>query len=312
MSVRGFSAQLSFLLIFCFGTLPSKSEPEQTVADTSDQDFVSINAKEMSELSGIWPLYQRLLQEQKKQRLRLSSDPLQELKDRQNILYLHQKISQSYQTTVAELRSALAKLDSEIVRLTDLRSVAANNRTKIQHRVTNTNLVSGGATKIGGYTAALAKAVPLPTNALEVFDGSVQMGLSALMLHQEHQEEKISSKTPESLLTFLNPKDSKTKTFPKTVGDYLNHPIPGRLDAKSRRQLVIDSWLNMRRVVQNGGRSEAPSASPDLRLLITKDNDVAVTMAMMGDIRVSLESMENSLAELSELLSNSYKQDPEF
>ena len=306
----------------CLCMSPAWSQSDSPVDDTkinqtststsAELNALSATAREMLELTGILPLYLQLELEQKQQPDKARAELLKLIQARQNIIYLHQKITQSYQTADAQLRSSIAKLDFELSYMTDLHSVGSSQRTKIQHRASLTNLISGGATKIGGYTAALAHADPLPTNALEVFDGIVQVGLSGLILRQEHKEESESLLIPEAISTFLNPRDGRPKNYPASVWTYLNHPIPGRQDGKTRRQIVLDSWLSMRRVVENGGRSEIPNSSPSFRLVVTKDNNIDVTLAMMQDIRATLSGMENSLADISELLHTSYDHDPNF
>jgi hypothetical protein len=302
----------SCIAAFLAPTAVAQTKQQNSRAESSESgrlNSIDDTAREMLELTGILPMYFDLQDEQKRQPSKNITDKLELIQARQNVIYLHQKITQSYQTADAELRSAIAKLDFEASSMTDLRAAGSSQRSKIQHRASVTNLVSGGATKIGGYTAALAHADPLPTNALEVFDGVVQMGLSGLILRQEHSEENEGLVIPEAISTFLNSGEAHPKNYPASVWTYLNHPVPGRADGKSRRRLVVDTWLKQRRVVENGGRSEAPKSAPTFRMVMTKDNNIDVTLAMMQDIRATLSGMESSLASISELLRQTYSND---
>ena len=88
--------------------------------------------------------------------------------------------------------------------------------------------------------------------------------------------------------------------------------LPGRQDGKNRRQLVIDAWIGMGRVIANTGRANTAATSGSLRPSPAAENNIEITMAMMSDIKAVLSGMETSMAELSRTLKSSYAKDPEL
>jgi hypothetical protein len=297
------------------GIVSPKEATDARAPDRSDanaDNVMSADAREVAELTGIFTLHERLLAEQKRMPVPKSGDPLQDIRMHQKIIYLHEQISQYYQTTDSDWHSVVARLDSELSKLNDLKIMVSDEHARAQHRTTFTNLFSGGVTKIGGYTTALTKTSAIPTNVLEVFDGTVQMALSSLMLRQEGRERKMSRLFPETLLSFLSSGDRIPKAYPSSVWEYLNHPLPGRQDGKNRRQLVIDAWIGMGRVIANTGRANTAATSGSLRPSPAAENNIEITMAMMSDIKAVLSGMETSMAELSRTLKSSYAKDPEL
>jgi hypothetical protein len=292
---------------------PAQVEPLGAAEPAHPDMTMTAGAREVAELTGIFPLYQRLLIEQQKATSSVPSDTNEDIRRNQRIIYLHGRITQSLQTIDCELRRALGRIDSDAADLNDLKALLSDERAKVQHRTSLVNLVSGGATRIGGYTTGLATPNTLPINVLEIFDGVVQIGLSSLMVRQEHREKRSSQLTPETITSFLSMRETP-QSFPKIVWAYLNHPLPGRKDGKSRRQVVIDNWIGMGRVTESNSRLSStgvlpgPAIKPDR----STESSLDVTLAMMSDIKATLSSLEASLAELSETLRLSYANDPEF
>jgi hypothetical protein len=274
---------------------------------------MSPGAQEVAVLTGILPLYQRLLSEQQKASLNHTPDDvLEDIRRNQRIIYLHSNIAQCLQTMDCELRRAIGRIDSESSDLTDLKALLSEQRSKMQHRTSLVNLVSGGATRIGAYSTGLTTSNTIPINLLEIFDGVVQIALSSVMVRQEHREQRSSRLTPESITSFLATGKATPHDYPQVVWDYLNHPLPGRKDCKGRRQLVIEGWVGMGRVGESTGLTPPAERGPGPALSPTRSSErsLDITLAMMSDIKAALSSMEASIAELSETLHHSYANDP--
>jgi hypothetical protein len=270
---------------------------------------ISKDARELAELTGIMPLYQRLRNEQQSASQTLARDPIQEMSRNQRIINLHARIMQCLQTVDCELRRVNAQIDSDSADVNDLRAVLAEERASVQHKTSLINLASGGATRIGAYSTAIATDNPLPVAIPEIVDGMVQMALSGLMVRQERKEKRARKLIPETITSFLSWHEKTPKVFPQVVWDFLNHPVPGRTDGMSRRQLVIQAWVGMHRVVE----TTVDDGTSGHKVKIEKPNEASIdiTIAMMSDIKAALSTMAASLAELSEEMRNSYTSDPE-
>jgi hypothetical protein len=295
--------------------LASTEAPGELEKSLSSDVDLSPGAHEVALLTGILPLYQRLQSEQKKAALSNSSaDDLDSIRRQQRIIYLHAYIGQCLQTMECELRRSMARIDSESADLSDLKASLADERARVQHRTSIANMVSGGATRIGAYTTGLATPNTLPINLLEIFDGIVQIGLSSVMIRQERKEHRSDKTSTETITVFAASGKTNPPDYPQAVWDYLNHPLPGRKDGKSRRQLVIEDWSSMGRIAESTSGTSASAAEPTpvIRLRRSPEHSLDVTLSMMADIKAALSSMEASIAELSEALKNSYANDPQI
>ncbi len=300
----------------------SKTHPSGTGSASSTNEHpsnmidgaMSFGAREVAQLSGILPPYQLLLHEQEKALLNHQTDnALQEIKRRQRILYLHVKINQFSVETNSEILSTIARLDSEITQLDDLRALISDERTRSQHRTSIVNMFSGGMTKIGGYTSALtAVTLPglIPTNVLEIFDGVVQTGLSSMMLRQAHHESSLCRMTPGMLISFLTTSQLRPQAYPQSVWAYLTHPFPDSQNRISRRQLLIEVWSSTGKVIRSTNATSGGASHIVLSRSARSNPDII--RVMLTDIKSVVSSMENNFSELTSTLQGTYVHDPEF
>jgi hypothetical protein len=278
-------------------------------------DHLTSGAIEVGQLTEILPLYELLAIKQKEaQELQQERDTLQELRARQKVLYLHGKLNQYFLTANAEAQAFKAKIDSEMSQLYDIKAAISSDQLKVQHRISFVNLISGGLTKLGGYGSALAGAGDLPVNILETFDGAVQTGLSSIMLKHERRERKVNAASPEIVTAFITGANEPPPGFPDIVWKYVNAPVPGARDGKTRRQLLLESWISMGRVTQAPVGSHNTGHKQEARLMLSHsaESDIDIALAMASDIKSLLSSLESSLLELSQALRETYSNDPEF
>ncbi|HEY9759435.1 MAG TPA: hypothetical protein V6C97_30030 [Oculatellaceae cyanobacterium] len=240
------------------------------------------------------------------------ADQIEKMLSLQRLVYLRSKINAYLETAHLELDSVLGEINSGLADLADRKAMIADQRARTLRRTSFVNLVSGGFTKIGGYTVALAPASAIPTNVLEVFDGVVQVGLSALTLRQQKAEERLGKARPEILDSFLNGNNLSTHFFPEDVWTFLNKVPPRSTEGKTRRQILISSWVKMGRLSEEGGSKFTKKLgnfglASDFRL-----DDLDDTVAMTSDLKSIIATMDTSLMELAQVCRDSYKEDPEI
>ncbi len=93
-------------------------------------------------------------------------------------------------------------------------------RARTLRRNTIINFVSGGITKLAGYSIALGGA-DTPSNILEIFDGGVQCGLSSTVIKDLHSESLVVGQMP-VMLTQLDRADDPDCVYARQVWTYLN------------------------------------------------------------------------------------------
>lgn len=267
-------------------------------------------AQELAELTGILKVYNQLRKEQDIAR-KSATGAEKTLEDgfrTQRIIYLHDKLNQYFLATDLEIESTIAKLNSGMAALGDRKATLADERARVLRRNTFINLISGGLTKIGGYSIALTPASLIPTNVLEIFDGGVQAGLSANTIKQQRDEKKFSRSAPDMLMAFINGNSPTNPQYPANVWNYLNTKA-NPYDKYTRRGTLVDRWRASGRL-NPGGSSTKTKAPPQTPSKVVAFDDLDDTVTMLADIRAVLSGSQVALMELSETIKGVYDDDP--
>lgn len=287
-------------------TMLEKSEPPPV---NLSRGQLSARASELADLTGIGKIYAQLRHEQDQAKhVAFEAKSIEGIQRNQRIVYLHDKLNQYFMTANLEINSTIAKLNSAMSALGDRKATLADERARILRRNTFINLISGGLTKIGGYSNALTEGSLIPTNVLEIFDGGVQTSLSASTIKQQRDEKKFSRSTPDMLLAFINGNSSTAPQYPSSVWAYLNAKANAN-DRASRRMTLVERWRASGRLSPGGSLAKRKQAPPTQSKTITFD-DLDDTITMLADIRAVVAGAEVSLMELSETLKGVYEDDP--
>jgi hypothetical protein len=298
----------------------------QPPAETEENSFyikaMTPSALEIAEITSIKPILSRLKREQDRARALAAQSgyidnldqslKLQQVLNLHRMLYYRSKANAYIQTAHLELDSVLGKINSGLADLADRKAMIADQRARTLRRTTFINLISGGLTKIGGYSVALTPASAIPTNVLEVFDGVVQVGLSALTLRQQKAEARLGKARPEILDAFLSGNNFTSHFFPGDVWTFLNRVPPQSKEGKTRRQMLIDSWTKMGRLSDQSASGLSKkigsfAVSNEFHL-----DDLDDTVAMTSDLKSVIATMDTSLMELAQVCRDSYKEDPDI
>ncbi len=308
-------------------------------------DVMSANANELADMIQIAPLLNKLLKQQQYGKLQLSKSKHAELQteaklldspvsglpvaesksvteedlahiiNNQRLIYLRTQINACIQTSSLEVASVIGRLNSGLADLADRKAMISDQRARSLRRQSFINLVSGGLTKIGGYSAALTPASLITTNILEIFDGTVQVSLSAFTLKQQREEQKLSKARPAILNAFLTGNNLSAQEFPPSVWTYLNRASERTKNGKTRRQELIDHWNQIGRLTDGTSklmsRAKAKGIVPGFNENFHLD-DLDDTVAMMSDLKSVVSGMESAMMELGQIVRDSYKDDPEI
>jgi hypothetical protein len=308
-------------------------------------DVMSANASELADMIQITPLLNKLQKEQQSGKLHaskskhaelqtearlldspavdsptaeaksLAGDDLAHIVNNQRLIYLRTQINAYLQTSNLEVASVIGRLNSGLAELADRKAMISDQRARTLRRQSFINFVSGGLTKIGGYSIALTPSSLIPTNILEIFDGTVQVSLSAFTLKQQRDEQKLSKARPAILNAFLTGNNLSTQEFPPSVWTYLNRASARTKSSKTRRQELIDHWNQIGRLTDGTNklmsRAKAKGIAPSFNENFHLD-DLDDTVAMMSDLKSVVSGMENAMMELGQTVRDSYKDDPEI
>lgn len=297
------SFQRKFTLILAGSlTCCSLAQADESMATTGTElSKLSAQAREVADLSGVSPVLAKLESEQRIPLL--SEETVATLSRKQKILYLREKLNSMVQSANLQIHSTRSDIDSAIAKADEVRAYITEQENRLTHRNSQINLLSGGVTKIVGYSLALSPITDIPTNVLEVFDGSVQATLSALALRLQRKEAKLEQGMP-AVLEAIITENSSSYRYPRCVWMYLNRPADGSA-GKSRRQQLIDTW-----------RTTGLLTRPKQTTLKSKQK-LAVELldqrkAMLSDLKSVVSAMHHGLMELGEAIVVSYQSDPIF
>lgn len=276
----------------------SSSDKNHIIAPAFGASKGAALTSECADLAGVSKLFEQLTEQQK---LCKGSDPdsVAGVAARQKLIYLRTKITNHVQSASLQVDTARGHLESSIAEIYELRAHISEKRNRITHRNTQINLVSGGFTKIAGYGIALGSISPFTTNVLEVFDGGVQVTLSALALIEQRREQKLEHGVPLILTEFFADKPDP-EHYPHVVWQYLNNVPPGSIGTATRRTQLIENWRKSRLMEPSKTRESVTIDLLDERL------------AMLYDIKTVVTQLHTQLMQITGAVVASYDQDPEM
>lgn len=307
-----FTSSLLLIVIFLCG-VPANAEGDSWYAQK-----LSPVAREMCDIAGVTPVLIELQNVQQSS----PADAAATAEKKQRIIYIREKLNSLIQATNLQINSTRGKVDKAIAVADEARALLTERRNRLTHRNSQINLFSGGVTKIVGYSMALSPITDIPTNVLEVFDGTVQTSLSTLALRQERQEAKLEHGLPPILDSFLTEKQTSIY-FPQSVWRYFSDTAPGGnvssvMDGPApsqpsvagtgtRRQRLISDWQRTGVIVK--ARVHNPEAKTKRNVTIELLDQ---RMAMLSDMKSLIEEMHFGLMEVANAVVQSYASDPQM
>lgn len=299
-------------------------------APLSDGGAAASRAKieQIADISGTGPVMLELREVQSEiKRLPAGSSQREALINR--LIYLRGKLVQYLETTSLEVNSVKAAVELAIAKVDDSRAKIVERRARVLKRNSIVNFISGGVTKMVGYSIALAD-INMPTNLLEIVDGGIQSSLSGLAVKEQEEEKHFSQNVPSLLLTVINGNNDQTQDYPHGVWKYLDSRALGgeaivseaggskeagketSKETETRREKLMAAWTASGMI----SRHQAPKqkgTSPAARVCVVKSVSAQLLedrAAMLSDLKSVVSQMNNSLMQLSQLIKASYREDP--
>lgn len=237
---------------------------------------------------------------------------LEMLAKRQKLIYLHQKLIHILDTANLEVNATRGQVESEMTTMQEIRAKMMDENARTLRRNTIVNFISGGITKIAGYSIALGT-TERPSNILEIFDGSVQCALSGMVMKQLHSESETVKEVPK-FLAVLDQAGPIQDVYPQQVWQYLSEAPTTSADHISRRQSLCAAWKN-RGFVQRRDKARVLQTGhfgSNLSLARMAPQLLDDRLAMLSELRSTVSEMHYSLMQLSGVSKRSYDDDPSF
>jgi len=243
------------------------------------------------------------------------------------LIYLRDKLTVYVQTASLEVNATKAEVELAIAKIDDARAQIVERRARALKRNSIINFVSGGVTKMVGYSIALADS-DLPTNVLEILDGGIQSSLSGLAVREQEEEKHMKQSVPSLLLTVINDTNNETHEYPRGVWQYLtSQSFSGEeiisettmqlggdtTGGETRRGKLIAAWTSSGMIGRHHAQKPKGVAPPLARIGQGKSVTAQLLedrMAMLSDLKSVVAQMNDSLMQLSQLIKLTYVQDP--
>lgn len=237
---------------------------------------------------------------------------LELLAKRQKLMYLHQRLLHILSTANLQVNATNGQIEAEMAQLHEVRARMMDDNARTLRRNSIINFVSGGVTKISGYSIALGS-TDTPTNILEIIDGGIQCALSAQVMKQLHSDCEAAKELPPMLSALEG--QGNPSIYPPQVWAYLSEPQANSATQPSRRAALCALWQargvgerkDKATKLKSGGGFRSNLSLAKLAPKLLDDR-----IAMLSELRSTVSHMHHALMNLSEMSKSSYDNDPSF
>jgi hypothetical protein len=292
---------------------PQASEPQSgtkvavQASTTRGNTELTPGAREIAEITGMMPVWNQLRAEQEKNAN--DSSAVARSVSMAKLIYYRQRLMQAEQTVNFEVDSTRVSIETELAKLDDIQAALTERRARSLMRNTVINFVSGGVTKLAGYSLALG-AADTPTNLLEIFDGGIQCALSAMTVKEQRVERQIAQKDVTPLLTTISDRsNARTRDYPESVWQFLSRVPPDSTDRRVRLEYLAQTWENAGLMGNKRKRPSNMSFGLSMRKELASQL-VEDRTAMLTDVKSVVSQMQNGLMDFSRALKQTYLDDP--
>jgi hypothetical protein len=277
--------------------LPGISDAGQKLdADLKKVSFLSPRAWDIAELLGVTGLIERLIVLQANDR-RLHGKVMSV-----ECLSLRQELTEAILTTMLQVHDVIAKIDTEISTYNQVQNLLEDKRDRAISYNAWANVIGAGALNTGGAAGELVQSNEVPGEIAQVVGGGINMILGALALRQQNGGRHMTSGHPNMLAQiFGRPTESQTE-YPPLIWQYLNKIPAGSGVPDTRRQYVINQWVNLH-AIDNPATSRGKIQIERLTSTMPKQNVVTIDLLedrkdLLADIRAQVSQMDSDLLEL--------------
>ncbi len=239
-------------------------------------------------------------------------DPMAYLAKRQKLIYYRGKLNAIMETSNLEVNATRGQIEGLMSVVQTQQAKMVEKRARTLRRNTIINFVSGGITKLAGYSISLG-GNDTTSNILEIFDGAVQCTLSGTVIKDLHSESRVVGQMP-TMLTQLDKSDDPDGVYAHQVWNYLNEPSGGKVGLPRRVELT-KNWES-RGFYEHHKKAhslrENGNVAGHLALARITPQLLDERLAMLSELRSTVSEMHASLMELALRIKQSYEEDPSF
>jgi hypothetical protein len=219
--------------------------------------------------------------------------------DRWQILWLHQRISERIMAASLQVDATVAQIDNEIARANEIHSFLADRRDRIVNRVNLLSVVVGGGLGAASSGLQLSSTLNKPAAGVGIGAGTLSAGLALVGIHAQKGRNSRFNFESNMLAEFFARPALPDSQYPTTIRAFLNEPAPNSPDGLTRRQQLLQTWVEVRRIdsLASTGKIDRLTSRPSEQLDLSID-DFEDRAAMLQDVRARISFLKRDLGML--------------
>lgn len=228
---------------------------------------------------------------------KLSSNP--DMADRWQILWLHQRISEQVMAASLQVDATIAQIDNEIARSNEVRGFLADRRDRTVSRANLLSVLVGGTVGATASGLQLSSNLTKPAAGVGIAAGTLSAGLALVGIREERGQSSRFDFESNMLAEFFDRPTLPNSRYPETIWIFLNEPSPTRRDGVTRKQELLQTWIQVRRIdsLSSTEKIDHLTSQPSESLKLSID-DFEDRGAMLQDVRARISYLKRDLGAL--------------
>ena len=219
-----------------------------------------------------------------------------------------QKMTERLSELGFDVRRCTNVIDREIAKDSSKTAYLTELRDKAIRYNTYADFVAGGLTGIVSGALEMADLSRFASNSVDIFEGAGQSALSYWAFRAEHAGDRSQIPLPNMLAKIFDP-DTEQSGYPQSVWAFLSS-TPSNGIGSTRAQIMLTRWQKLNFCFTHSGRHKQHRHTRIKKLIgHPHEEDATMTIdiledrtAMLQDLRAEITTMDESLAELFDLL----------
>jgi hypothetical protein len=219
--------------------------------------------------------------------------------DRWQILWLHQRISEQVMAASLQVDATIAQIDNEIARSNEVRGFLADRRDRAVSRANLLSVLVGGTVGATASGLQLSSNLTKPAAGVGIGAGALSAGLALAGIREEKGQSLRFDFESNMLAEFFDRPTLPNSEYPATIWTFLNEPIPSRPDGLTRKQELMQTWVQVKRIdsLSSMEKIDHLTSQPSEMLKLSID-DFEDRGAMLQDVRARISYLKRDLGTL--------------
>jgi hypothetical protein len=228
---------------------------------------------------------------------KLSTSPVPA--DRWQILWLHQRISEQVMAASLQVDATIAQIDNEIARSNEVRGFLADRRDRAVSRANLLGVIVGGTLGATSSGLQLSSNLTKPAAGVGIGAGTLSAALALAGIREERGKSTRFDFESNMLAEFFDRPTLPNSRYPETVWVFLNEPSPTGLAGISRKQELLQTWVQVDRIdsLSSTEKIDHLTSQPSESLKLSID-DFEDRGAMLQDVRARISYLKRDLGAL--------------